>query len=185
MEEEGDEFGFVEGVEVDAFVGEGHGWWGGDFAGEVAGFLAGGVAVGADPFFLFKLDHRGGDGAVVAVLVPGGVAAVAEDDLVRGWGVSAAAVYADGGFARFAAFGFGFFGGGGRGGGSWNVRGGFLGGECGVVVVDYDGGECFGLGDAAAGGCVCEEIEFFGDVCVVFLILVVVASLSLPFDRMS
>ncbi len=160
--------------------------WGGDFAGEVTGFFAGGVAVGADPFFLFELDDGGGDGAVVAVLVPGGVAAVAEDDLVRGWGVSAAAVYADGGFARFAAFGFGFSGGGGgRGGGSWDVRWGFFGGGCRVMVVDYDGGECFGLGDAAAGGCVGEEIEFFGDVRVVFLILVVVASLSLPFDRVS
>lgn len=86
-----------------------------DFPGQVGFFFANGVAVGTDPFLLFEEDDGGGDGAVVAVLMPGRVAAVAEDDLVGGRGVSAAAVDADGGFAWFAAFGFWFFEGG-RGG---------------------------------------------------------------------
>lgn len=111
VEEEGDEFGFLETLEVGAFFGGGRAGWGGGFAGEVGSLGAGGGAVGAEPFFLFDLDDGGGDGAVVAVLVPGDVAAVAEDDLVGFGGVASAAVYAHGCFARFASFGFGFFGG--------------------------------------------------------------------------
>lgn len=81
----------------------------GNFSSQVGFLFTHGVAIGADPFFLFEEDDRRGDGAVVAVLVPGRVAAVAEDDLVRGRGVPAAAIDADGGFAGFAAFGFWFF----------------------------------------------------------------------------
>ncbi len=70
----------------------------------MAFFFASGVAFGTDPFFLFELDYGGCDGSVVAVLMPGCVAAVTEDDLVRVGGVASSAVYADGCFAGFAAF---------------------------------------------------------------------------------
>ena len=120
MDEEGDEFVFLQGAEVGAFFGGGHGWSCGYFAGDVGFFLAGDFAVGAEPFFFFELDDGRGDGAVVAELVPGRVAAVAEDDLVAVGGVAAAAVYADGGFAGFSAF-FGRAGGGGVGGGGGHV----------------------------------------------------------------
>ena len=81
-------------------------------------FLAHDFAFEAEPFFFFELDDGGGDGPVVAELVPGRVASVAEDDLVRVWGMASAAVYADGCFAGFSAF-FGTLGRGGlgRGGG--------------------------------------------------------------------
>lgn len=87
------------------------------------------AAFAAEPFFLFDLDYGRCDGAVVAVLVPGRVAAVAEDDLVAGGGVPAPAVYADGGFAGFAAFEAGGLGGGGgcerdEGGGLFGGGGG-------------------------------------------------------------
>ena len=49
---------------------------------EVEFFVAQDFAVGAVPFFFFDEDHAGCDGSVVAVLVPGRVASVAEDDLV-------------------------------------------------------------------------------------------------------
>lgn len=104
MEEEGNEFIFLETAKVGAFFSDGHGWRGSYFAGDVGFFLAGDFAFEAEPFFLLELDDGGSDRAVVAELVPGRVAAVAEDDLVRVWGVPSAAVYADGGFAGFSAF---------------------------------------------------------------------------------
>lgn len=120
VKEEGDEFVFLEGAEVGAFFGCGGGRRSGDFAGDVGFFLAHDFAVGAEPFFFFEEDDGGRDGAVVAELVPGRVAAVAEDDLVAVGGVAAAAVYADGGFAGLSAF-FGRVGGGGLGGGGGGV----------------------------------------------------------------
>lgn len=118
MEEEGYEFILFETTEVGTFFSDGHGWRGGYFAGDVGFLLTRDFAFEAEPFFFFELDDGGGDGAVVAKLVPGRVAAVAEDDLVGVWGVASAAVYADGGFAGFAAL-FGTLGGGrlGDGGG--------------------------------------------------------------------
>ena len=116
MEEEGYEFILFETAEVGTFFSDGHGWRCGYFAGDVGFFLARDFAFEAEPFFFFELDDGGGDGSVVAKLVPGRVAAVAEDDLVGVWGVPSAAIYANGCFAGFSAF-FGALGGGGLGGG--------------------------------------------------------------------
>lgn len=116
MEEEGYEFVLFETAEVGTFFSCGHGWRGGYFAGDVGFFLADDFAFEAEPFFFFELDDGGGDGSVVAELMPGGVASVAEDDLVGVGGVPSAAIYADGCFAGLSTF-FGTLGGGGLGGG--------------------------------------------------------------------
>ncbi len=116
MEQEGNEFVFLETAEVGAFFSDGHGLRCGYFAGDVGFFLADDFAFEAEPFFFFELDDGGGDGPVVAELVPGRVASVAEDDLVGVWGMASAAIYADSCFAGFSAF-FGTLGGGGWGDG--------------------------------------------------------------------
>lgn len=48
-------------------------------------------------------------------------------------------------------------------------------------MVGREGGIGFCLGDASAGGGVGEEVEFFGDVGVVFFFVFVVASFSFLF----
>ena len=182
VEEEGDEFVFFEIVQVGAFFSDGHGGGGGYFAGDVGFFLAGDVAVVAEPFFFFELDDGWGDGAVVAELVPGRVAAVAEDDLVCVGGVPSAAVYADGGFAGFSAF-FGRSGG-----------GGVVGGGGGCVVIwcfagrgsgfDEDGGVGLGWVYAAAGAGYCEGSELFGGGGVVWFVFVVSSPFSFLLNDM-
>ena len=177
MEEEGDEFVFLESAEVGAFFGWGHGWRGGYFSGDVGFFLADHFAFEAEPFFFFELDDGGGDGAVVAELVPGRVAPVAEDDLVGVGGMAAAAVYADGGFAGFSAL-FGTLGGGG------------LGGEGGCVVgwssgrgsgFDEEGGVGLGWVYAATGAGYCKGGELFGGGGVVWFVFIVGSPFSFLF----
>ena len=115
MEQEGYKFVLLETTEVGAFFSCGHGWRCGYFAGDVGLFLADDFAFKAEPFFFFELDDGGGDGPVMAELVPGRVASVTEDDLVGVWGMASAAIYADGCFAGFSTL-FGTLGGGGLGG---------------------------------------------------------------------
>ena len=117
MEQEGYKFILLETAEVGAFFSNGHGLRCGYFAGDVGFFLANEFAFETEPFFFFELDDGGGDGPIVAELVPGRVASVAEDDLVGVWGMASAAIYADSCLAGFSAF-FGTLGGGwlGKGG---------------------------------------------------------------------
>ena len=158
MQQQTDETVGRQGAEVAALFGERHAL-GADVGAPDLPLAAEDVAVGAEPFALLDADDFLADGWTVAVLVPGAVAAVAEDDHVAEGTVTAAAVLADGGFAGLAAGGlFFFFGGrlfcGGRvdrrfGGRRFHFRG--------RVKVDYCyWGEGGGLGDSSAGAGLCE-----------------------------
>ena len=102
MQEETDEAVGGQRAEVAAFFIERHAL-GADVAVPDLLLPAEDVAVGAEPFALLDADDFLADGWAVAVLMPGIVAAVAEDDHVAEGTVTAAAILADGGFAGLAA----------------------------------------------------------------------------------
>ena len=112
LQEHTDEVIGWQGGEVAALFGERHALRA-DIGGPDFFLLPQDVAVGAEPFAFLDADDFLADWLVVAVLVPGTVAAVAEDDHVAEGTVTAAAILADGGFACFAARRFFFFFGGG------------------------------------------------------------------------
>ena len=124
MQEQTDEVVGGQSAEVAALFGEGHALRA-DVAVPDRFFAAEDVAVGAEPFAFLDADDFLADGRAVAVLVPGTVAPVAEDDHVAERTVTAAAILADGRFAGFAAAGFLFL-----------FCGGFLGG-CGCCRLGW------------------------------------------------
>lgn len=180
MQEQTDEIVGGQRAEIAALFGERHAL-GADAAAPGFLFLAQDVAVGAEPFALLDADDFLADGWAVAVLVPGTVAAVAEDDHVAEGTVTAAAILADGRFAWFATGGFFFLFCGGffrrcvccrLGGWRFHFRG--------WVKVDYGyWGEGGGLGDSSTGPGLREGCVILGGIGVILLGFFVVALIPL------